>query len=433
VASAKTANNKRPNLNSRIDPVNNLRNRDYMSQPRYTIVADPNSLRYEFYMRELDEFWRLRNRTPQIKTVSWSDLIDADGRIEEFDCNPDESCLRIESPARGFGVIRRLLQAGQRATGVTETKWDPMPGLNGWIASPRLIYRGLCHVLNGLQPASKMVQETGWLDSPNCSDVCQVFDKNATSVRLKVNGLPTPNFIELETREAITNQSDFLAEMRARKWRSAFLKLANGSCASGIVFWERDRLMDSSGSKTTHKNRAEMIDQFTTTVTRIGDRFYNTRNVTQLSATECELIVQMILEEGATIQEAVPAARINGLKFDVRVVVLRGEVIATVFRASAHPMANLHLGGIRADANACRKLIPQRKWLDAMDACVEAANLWDVAIMGVDLIFERHTFDPYIIELNAFGDFLPNWKNSNGRSVHSLEIESTAKACGFIC
>lgn len=71
--------------------------------------------------------------------VPWTDLIEADGRIDELLSNQVPSCLRIESPARDFEVLRLLLQAGQRELGQPVGPWNSVDDLQGWIASPRLI------------------------------------------------------------------------------------------------------------------------------------------------------------------------------------------------------------------------------------------------------------------------------------------------------
>ena len=111
---------------------------------------------------------------------------------------------------------------------------------------------------------------------------------------------------------------------------------------------------------------------------------------------------------------------------------IQGKVAATVFRVSPHPMTNLHLGGRRGDEAACRRVIPQRYWLDGLDACVEAAELFDLPAVGIDLAFNKADYAPTILEVNAFGDFFPNWNNADGQSLHTLEIAATARRFGLL-
>ena len=120
-------------------------------------------------------------------------------------------------------------------------------------------------------------------------------------------------------------------------------------------------------------------------------------------------------------------AQIDGQNFDMRVVCLNGKSVATIFRISANPMTNLHLGGRRGDFNLCRGFIPNREWLDALDHCEEAADCFASTIVGVDLVFERGFRRHYVLEVNAFGDFFPGWVDSKGRSIHTLEIKESAQ------
>ena len=71
-------------------------------------------------------------------------------------------------------------------------------------------------------------------------------------------------------------------------------------------------------------------------------------------------------------------------------------------------------------------MIPDRAWADAIDVCWRASQLFDMAALGIDLAFDRHTLRPQIIEINAFGDFFPDWTDDQGRSIHQIEIAGTA-------
>jgi hypothetical protein len=95
-------------------------------------------------------------------------------------------------------------------------------------------------------------------------------------------------------------------------------------------------------------------------------------------------------------------------------------------------MTNLHLGGRRGDPGACRAIVPTRAWLDALDHCAEAAQLYRTAAVGVDLLFESCYIRHYLLEVNAFGDFFPGLTDDGGRTVHRAEIEATARAHGLL-
>ena len=93
-------------------------------------------------------------------------------------------------------------------------------------------------------------------------------------------------------------------------------------------------------------------------------------------------------------------------------------------------MTNLHFDGRRGDVERCRSVIPTRVWLDAMDSCVEAAALFDAHMVGVDLVFERSFFRHFLLEVNAFGDFFPGWKDNRGRTIYRVQLESLRERLG---
>jgi hypothetical protein len=75
--------------------------------------------------------------------------------------------------------------------------------------------------------------------------------------------------------------------------------------------------------------------------------------------------------------------------------------------------------------------VPTRAWLDGLDHCAEAARQFPCAAVGVDLLFERGYLRHYLLEVNAFGDFFPDLTDAQGRSVHRVEIEATARHFGL--
>ncbi|MEZ6125153.1 MAG: STM4014 family protein [Planctomycetaceae bacterium] len=368
--------------------------------PGYVLIADPGSMRFEFYHRELLNFWKARGVTPEIHIVDWRDVAQRDGRIGPL-LPSGRSLLRVESPARDPGVIETLLDAGQRAKALSApAAKNPQ---HGWIASPALLYAGLCLCLNGLSETLQASPQIQSAASP--ADIAVLFDKNETTRRLLAAGLPCP-----ETFAPTGNADELLDELHRRGWQKAYVKLSHGSCASGIA------VVSTEAPPTA-----------ITTVTQSDGDFFNTSAVYEASGRHLTKILEFIIQESATVQQAIPKTQVAGRNFDIRAVVIGGDVVATVFRVSSHPMTNLHLGGARGDADLCRRMIPTRHWLDAMDHCVEAARLFKLPAVGVDLAFHRDTCQPYLLELNAFGDFFPNWTNADGRSIHSMEIENTAR------
>ncbi len=372
--------------------------------PSYTVITDPASLRWRHYRRDLLRFWRRRHREPDVEVAHWRDVIERRGDLVGLIAQRGATHLRIESPARDVKLLLGLAEAGQRHQPGAATLDDKPRDLDGWIVPPRAVYRGLCRVLDGL--AASLERCPHLQATADLSHIALLFDKNATSDRLAAAGIPTPPVFR-----PAGSPADLLAELRERRWQSSYVKLAHGSCASGIA------IVDASAREPVAA----------TTMVEIDGRFYNTRWLRRSSGRALERALAFLINQGATAQPAIPKARVGGQHFDVRVVVTGGQVAATVFRVSSHPITNLHLGGRRGDPSICRRLIPQRQWLDGLDDCAAAASLFKLPTVGVDLLFEQHSYRPYVLELNAFGDFLPNWVDEQGRTLHLREIECTAR------
>jgi hypothetical protein len=376
--------------------------------PRYVAIANPDSRRWQAYAGDLAAFWEQRGVRPEVVVVPWRDVVARDGNLDGLTAFDRPAIVRIESPGRDHEVARLLLEAGERDTRAAPGfDWRSLPFEKGRILRPGLFYRGFRRALRGLASSFAERQNLWPLSCP--LDIADLFDKNATQARLEQAGLPCPPSLEPPATPAALFDA-----LRVREWPAAYVKLATGSSASGCaVVHALAQPPWAISSVAVHDGR-----------------YYNSRRLRRHEGASLEAVLRLILAEGACVQRGVPMARIDGLNFDVRVVVIYGRPAITVFRLSAQPMTNLHLGGRRGDPVACRAAIPRRTWLDALDHCCAAAALYDCAVVGVDLLFERGFYRHHILEVNAFGDFFPGLVDERGRSAHRVEIEETVRRLG---
>jgi hypothetical protein len=381
-----------------------------MDRLRYVVLANPGSKRWLAYAADLTAFWQDRGDRPDVELVHWAEVVPRDGNLDGLSAFDRPALVRLESPGQDFAVTRLLLQAGARdAANEADGNWDTLPYRKGQLVRPRLFYQGFLRVLRGLRQAFDARPHLQPLACPLA--VGELFDKNATTARLTAAGLPCPPSLDAPvTSEAL------LDELRARHWQTAYVKLNTGSSASGIAV----------------VHALERRPWATSSVIRLDGDFYSTRRLRRCEGEELHAVLHFLLREGACVQRGIPMAQIDGENFDVRVVVLHGEPAFTVFRLSPWPMTNLHLGGRRGRVESCRRVVPPRAWLDALDDCVRAARLYPCAMVGVDLLFERGYLRHYLLEVNAFGDFFPRLTDDQGRTVHRAEIEATARCYGLL-
>jgi hypothetical protein len=382
-----------------------------MHPPRYVAIANPDGKRWQAYEPQLRAFWQEQGVSPDVEVVPWREVVPRDGNLDGLPAFDRPALVRLESPGRDFEVTKQLLQAGARAAPEEPPfDWLSLSYEKGRLIRPGLLYRGFARVLAGLKQAFDRRPHLSPLACPLA--LAELFDKNATSARLTAADLPCPPSLT-----APATPDELLALLRQASFPTAYVKLNTGSSASAIA--------------VTHA--LDDPPWAISSVVPLRGGFFSTRRLRRCGGEDLQAVLAFLLAEGTCVQRGIRMAQIDGQNFDVRVVVIHGEPAFTIFRLSPQPMTNLHLGGRRGDPARCRAAVPTRAWLDALDHCVEASNLYPCAAVGVDLLFEAGYLRHYLLEVNAFGDFFPGYVDARGRSVHRTEIEATARRHGLVC
>lgn len=367
-----------------------------MPRPRYLLVGNPGSPRVERFREAIRSF------DVDFHLIPWSSVIRDRGKlaaIPEFDA---PAIVRLESPGRDPEVARSLIACGLEAVPQRgPVDWRNLEFPRGRLVHPRLLYEGFKRVLLALRESFASRPHLRVLSGP--LDVVEMFDKNATCERFEMLGLPTPERIRVE------HPWEAWEKIALTSWPVVFVKLNTGSSASGIV--------------QIRSYPPNYLTGLGSIFPREG-HFYNTRRLSELTEDSLREVLEFLTGEGACFQRSVRKTEIDGMNFDVRVVMIDRRPRFTVFRVSPNPMTNLHLGGARGDETRCRQLIPQRNWLDAMDHCVALSESYPCQSIGIDLLFERGSGQPYFLEVNAFGDFFPDYRDAKGKTIHEVEIES---------
>src|SRR5262245_15365701 len=225
-----------------------------MSSPRYAVIVNPDSKRWQAYAQDLRAFWQQRGSTVEVDVVPWSAVIAREGNLDGLPAfaNDRPALVRLESPGRDFGVAKQLLEIGARVTGEVED-WAALEYRKGRLVRPGLLYRGFAHVLRGLHESFARRPHLTPLTCPLA--VGEMFDKTATCERLARAGIPCPPWCPPSGDVA-----DLLEELRARGWSPAYVKLNTGSSASGIA--------------VVHLGATPLA---ISSVVRLGDDFYSTR------------------------------------------------------------------------------------------------------------------------------------------------------------
>ncbi|NYE44043.1 glutathione synthase/RimK-type ligase-like ATP-grasp enzyme [Streptomyces fulvorobeus] len=324
---------------------------------------------------------------PEARVVPWRAVL----RGEAFFL-PGES-VRIDSPGED-PEVERLLRGVDDPAGVE--------GSARWYGA----FTGAVREVARAAAAAGAVL----LDDPG--DLAVLFDKRLCHAALGGAGVPVPDSPTSGAgAPAVRGWADVRTLMREHGMRRAFVKLAHGSSASGVLAVE-----------TAGAGRVRAV----TSVERdAAGRLFNSLRVRRCT-TEAEVaaVVDALAPDGLHIERWLPKASQHGRAADLRVVVVAGRATHAVVRTSRSPMTNLHLGGRRGDLEAARAATEAGggSWAAALAVCERAAGRFPGTLcVGVDLLPAIGWRRFAVCEVNAFGDLLPRLTGLPGSGAENLD------------
>jgi hypothetical protein len=319
--------------------------------------------------------------------------------------------LRIESPGRDWEVERALLRAGSTEPDdgfylrLSAEQVDRLEFEKGRIHALRQWYLGFRAALRSIERALGAAPCVQVFSAPDA--ISAMFDKPAGQQRLGTAGIPVPAPVGSDLR----GYDDLIAGMERAGARQVFVKPAHGSSASGVVAYRTD------GRRHFAVTTVELQ--------RVGPevRLYNSRRLRVLRGqAEIAGTIDAVCRHRAYAERWVPKAGIDGDTFDLRVVVIGGELRHVVPRLSRSPITNLHLLNRRGDAAAVRGRFRDEDWQALSLTCRAAPAAFPGAgYAGLDVAvtadFRRHA----VLEVNAFGDLLPG-ASMAGEDTYGWEV-----------
>ncbi|MFI6079943.1 STM4014 family protein [Streptomyces sp. NPDC051217] len=339
-------------------------------EPRLAVVGNPANRRVRLFQDAVGAAG-----LPPAREVAWLDVL---GGRAEF--RPGE-VVRVESPGED-AAVERLLRGTDDPTRVEGTA---------------LWYERFTSAVREL---GRTVRNAGAhvLDDPD--ELAVLFDKRLCHEVLDLASVPVPpSPTSGAGSPPVRGWDDVRALMGGPGMRRAFVKIAHGSSASGVLAVE-----------TAGPGRVRA----TTSVERdAAGRLFNSLRVRRLTTEpEVAAIVDALAPDGLHVERWLPKATQNGRATDLRVVVVAGRATHAVVRTSSSPMTNLHLGGSRGDLNAVRAATETTSggggWRAALEICERAAACFPgTHCVGVDLLPATGWRRFAVGEVNAFGDLLP--------------------------
>ena len=308
----------------------------------------------------------------------------------------DTGMLRIESPGGDPELRRALIRFGQPDEAIDEPAGEPTQ-----LRSAHRFQRGFEAAIRlacGLAP-------DGVVPTHDPDAVALFYDKRACHAFMARHGFPVPR--ALPPTEGFDRLLD---RMRAAGMARVFVKPRYGSGAAGIAALAVSR----SGIVAT--SSAELV--------RVagGAVLHHTHRLRRYAGADAAALVDAILAQDAHVEQWVPKAAIGGRAFDLRVLVVAGEVAHIVARTGLGPITNLDLGARRTEAAPIRAMMTPSSWDKLLDDCRRFARLFPATFhVGFDLAMavgcKRHVF----FEANAFGDLLRRVRHE-GLDPYGLQV-----------
>lgn len=204
---------------------------------------------------------------------------------------------------------------------------------------------------------------------------------------------------------------DELRQLLADCGRGCFLKPRYGSGAGGIM------------AIRYQPNRNKWVVY--TTLRQVDGVIHNTKRINRLSV-EKEIIplAEAVIQTEAILEEWIPKAQLQGENYDLRVVCRESEIDYIVVRCSKGSITNLHLNNKAHWWNELSLSEEVRQQIYFQ--CQEAVQSLDLQYAGVDVLIERGTDIPYIIEVNGQEDHVYQDMFAHN-SIYTQQIKNIKK------
>lgn len=243
-------------------------------------------------------------------------------------------------------------------------------------------------LLSAYQDALLKIEATGsvFLNSP--SAILSLLNKRACKLQLQKANIPTTKMLS----ESASNTEQLLSLMEEKRVSSVFIKPVFFSGAAGVTAFRFQ-------PKTKQM-------QLYTSCRLVNGVLVNTKTLYCLrDHEEIRSLLNALLQMDVMIERWYPKSVFHGKSYDLRVVYQFGHIAHIVVRQSNGPVTNLHLNN---QALEIKELGLDSHLLEQMERiCGEALSLFPgLSMAGIDVLIEKSSGKPYIIEMNGQGDLI---------------------------
>ncbi|KAI4446880.1 hypothetical protein C823_001398 [Eubacterium plexicaudatum ASF492] len=283
-----------------------------------------------------------------------------------------------------FETWKKQLAQGEWLIKIDPPLWDSCQ-----LAQLEQLTKAYREQLHGLSQAARN-NHLEFLNAPD--QIAQLLDKRICKQKLKQAGLAVTEEPD-DGRYRIDTPQQLFRIMRTSGMHQVFIKPVSGSGAAGVTAlrWQ------------PHTGRMAL---YTCAFVHEEYGLINTKRLRHFSVPgEITAYLEQLLKLDCVVERWYAKAQAENFSYDLRAVVLDGEVQFLLGRLSKGPITNLHLNNRPIEAE---KLPIERKTLEEIAfLCKRAVNCFPgIRIAGIDILLEKETMRPRIIEMNAQGDLI---------------------------
>lgn len=234
----------------------------------------------------------------------------------------------------------------------------------------------------------KQLEMTGGIYLNPPSEILRLLDKRHCKEILMEKEVPVTEMLE----EKVENAEQLMETMKRHRSFSVFIKPVYSSGAAGVTAF---RLAPGQGRMMA----------YTSCVLQRGE-LVNTKKLRRLENTQeiCRLL-EAVLSLGAVVERWHPKASFGGKSYDLRVVWQFGRCEFVVARRSSGPVTNLHLNNSPLAFSDLG--LPEKVICEINSVCEKAMSCFpELRMAGIDVLLERGSLKPKIIEMNGQGDLM---------------------------
>lgn len=348
--------------------------------------------------------------------------------VESSSLSPSSLLLRLDAPGDHFAVERELIALGAvDAEGDIEDALVPLDAYtlgasisataarrlqpqHGRIWYPAQWFRGYCRLLSWLQrEVSLLLPHAKWMNDP--ADIAIMFDKRRCHQWLHTAGVAVPPLVP-DLLGKHTGYEQLRQSMKQHRIHRVFIKLFCGSAASGVIAYQYNPRtgaeiatttigIDNSGNESYYYNSGKLR------------RYTDSKTIAQ--------IIDWVGQEGMHAERWISKASWQNKAYDVRQLVCRHEAGHGVMRLSHTPITNLHLRNDRLVVSQSHLSADQVHAIE-QTAMAGLRTFPYSFCAGIDVLVPSHGGQPYIIDMNPFGDLLYDVEH-RGLGTYAWELQ----------